>query len=136
MKLNLQNELKNNPHLSTRKLADLAGISQVSVIRALRLMKWHPYKLTTVQKLYPEDYENRKTFSEVHPKILILILKDELTKMDEDSDYLQSIWFSNEATFFVSGEVNRHNFRYWSPIIQTGTEKLHYTRKKSMYGPR
>lgn len=35
--------------------------------------------------------------------------------MDDDPDYLQSIWFSDEATFFVSGEVNRHNFRYWAP---------------------
>jgi hypothetical protein len=35
--------------------------------------------------------------------------------MDEDPDYLQNIWFSDEATFFVSGEVNRHNFRYWAP---------------------
>jgi hypothetical protein len=68
LKSNLAKKLKDNPHLSTRKLADFAGISHMSVARALRLMKWHPYKLTTVQQLYPEDYENRKTFAEVRQK--------------------------------------------------------------------
>lgn len=42
-------------------------------------------------------------------------LKDQLDTISRDPDFLQNIWFSDECSFYVSGEVNHHNFRYWSP---------------------
>ena len=32
-------------------------------------------------------------------------------QMDEDNDYLKKIVFSDEATFHISGRLNRHNCR-------------------------
>jgi len=36
--------------------------------------------------------------------------------MNNDSLFLDNIVFSDEATFELTGNVNRHNCRYWSDI--------------------
>jgi len=33
--------------------------------------------------------------------------------IDEEETFLQRLCFSDEATFYVNGCVNRHNFRIW-----------------------
>jgi hypothetical protein len=35
------------------------------------------------------------------------------SRLDEDNDYLSKVCFSDEATFHISGTVNRHNCRIW-----------------------
>jgi len=40
-------------------------------------------------------------------------------KMENEEDYLNTVLFSDEATFNLSGKVNRHNERIW------GTEDSH-----------
>jgi hypothetical protein len=42
-------------------------------------------------------------------------------KTENEYDYLNKIVFSNEATFHLSGKINRHNVRIW------GTENPHET---------
>jgi hypothetical protein len=42
-------------------------------------------------------------------------------KNENEYDYLNKIVFSNEATFNVSGKINRHKVRVW------GTENAHET---------
>jgi len=37
-----------------------------------------------------------------------------LSKQDEDSEFLSTVMFTDEANFYVNGEVNRQNLRYWS----------------------
>jgi hypothetical protein len=42
---------------------------------------------------------------------------------DKDNDYFSKACFSDDATFHVSGTVNRHNCRIW------GSENLHVARE-------
>lgn len=36
------------------------------------------------------------------------------TLIAENEHYLKNLCFSDESTFYLSGEVNKHNVRYWS----------------------
>jgi hypothetical protein len=38
---------------------------------------------------------------------------DLLQRIDQDEHFLRNVVFSNEATFYMSGKVNRHNCRIW-----------------------
>jgi hypothetical protein len=46
-------------------------------------------------------------------------IKDILSNVKADENYFPEWIFSDEATFYVLGMVNRHNCRIW------GTENLH-----------
>ena len=37
-----------------------------------------------------------------------------LRQLEEDAEFLSSVMFSDQANFYVKGEVNRQNVRYWS----------------------
>ncbi|KAJ4443335.1 hypothetical protein ANN_05003 [Periplaneta americana] len=41
-----------------------------------------------------------------------------LDKVDDDDTFLTRVCFSDEATFHISGKVNRHNCRIWGRKIQ------------------
>jgi hypothetical protein len=60
-----------------------------------------------VQALTPTDKVERHEF-----------YKEMQLKMEEDG-FLERLIFSNEATFYIRGKVNRHNVRIW------GTEQSH-----------
>lgn len=66
-----------------------------------RRLLYKPYRLQLVQALKPDDKEKRLEFCGYV-----------LQKM-EDHAFLQSVIFSDEATFHLSGKVNRHNVRIW-----------------------
>lgn len=89
--------LSASPKKSTRKLSQEAGVSQSSVWRILHKHHFHPYKVHLVQELHGDDTDRRKQFCEWF-----------LAETD------RSILFSDEAMFYLSGHVNRHNCRYWS----------------------
>ena len=55
-----------------------------------------------VQKLQPDDLSKRLAFCE-----------DLLSRMETDQCLSERVIFSDEATFFLSGKVNRHNTRIW-----------------------
>jgi len=69
----------------------------------LKSIKFHPYKIHLVQELNEDDPDRRIEFCETM-----------VNKIDEDPPFLYNIVFSDEATFTLKGEVNRHNCRYWS----------------------
>jgi hypothetical protein len=46
-----------------------------------------------------------------------------LVRIDDDEGFLQSVLFSDEATFHVSGLLNRYNVRIW------GSENPHESRE-------
>jgi hypothetical protein len=50
------------PHKPSRYLAQETGVSLGSVFLAKRLIKFHPYKITTVHKLKQYDYAVRILF--------------------------------------------------------------------------
>uniref|UniRef100_A0A914PRY5 Transposase n=1 Tax=Panagrolaimus davidi TaxID=227884 RepID=A0A914PRY5_9BILA len=103
IEMHLENSQIANERVTTRQLETLANVSHGTVVKSLHELHYHPYKIQTVQELYPEDFANRMDFCEIM-----------LNLIDEDPDFLQSIWFSDEATFTLHGEVNRHNMRIWS----------------------
>ena len=89
--------LRNSPKKSTRKLSQETGPSQRSVLRILHRNHLHPYKVHLAQGLHGDDMDRRQEFCEW---------------MRQNMDL--SILFSDEAMFYLSGNVNRHNFHYWS----------------------
>ena len=61
-----------------------------------------PYRNQMVQQLSDEDHRRRLDFC--------LHLQDLLSSHDH---FLEMVQFSDEATFHVSGAINRHNVRIW-----------------------
>lgn len=91
------------PQQSTREMSRAVGISESSVRRILKLHKFHPYKLHIVQELSDDDFDRRVEFCETFAQ-----------KIAGDPNLPLRICFSDEATFFLNGNVNKHNCRYWS----------------------
>jgi hypothetical protein len=60
------------------------------------------YKVQLIQAMEPDDHPRWAAFA-----------TEMLQRIDEDNDYITSIWFSDEANFHTSGKVNRHNVRIW-----------------------
>lgn len=92
-----------NPRLSIRKAAQQLEMSTFSIHKNLKLLKFHPYKIHLHQELNEDDYDRRLEFCEIM-----------MGWIDENPNFLYNIVFSDEATFEITGKVNRHNFRYWS----------------------
>jgi hypothetical protein len=53
-----------------------------------------------------------------------------IDRIAEDETFLSKICFSNEATFQLSGKVNRHNIRVW------GSENPHTVVEHSRDSPK
>ena len=105
-----------SPTRSSRKHASALRLSDRSVRRILHTdLKFHPYKIMVVQKLYEHDYEKRKA-------CCLNILQHV-----SSNDILLT---SDEAHFNLSGYVNKQNFRYWSTTnpMQLHEKPLHSER--------
>ncbi len=101
----VRNSLQTSPRRSLRKRAQAVKLSLSTTRRIIRHeLNYHPYKLAVTQKLNPDDYQKRKSFSE---KMLDKIENDEI-----DAD---KILFTDEAHFHLTGAVNKQNTRYWAP---------------------
>lgn len=79
------------------------GVSQSSVIRILHAFKWHPYKIQMLQHLSEDDPDRRVEFCQWA-----------LHQLEETPDLTLNILFTDEANFYVNGEINHQNWRYWS----------------------
>ena len=58
------------------------------------------YKVPFIQKLNEEDFQDRVEMCQT------------LIPMLEDNNTQESLLFSDEATFYLHGLVNKHNIRY------------------------
>jgi len=94
-----------NPHKSTYKIAQEVGCSQSKAWTTLQSNNFHPYKMKSVQELHDDDCDRRLEFCEWF-----------LNKRRQQPNLEQHILFSDEATFYLNGMVNRQNYRYWSDI--------------------
>lgn len=94
-----------DPHVSTSTVSRAVGISQRSVLRVLHKNSFKPYKIHLVQELSEDDYDRRVEFCEIM-----------MGNLDRNTIVLNNIVFSDEATFMLNGNVNRHNCRYWSSV--------------------
>ena len=102
-KLDIAVSLQEDPHLSTVSLAQNNPASRRTIGRFLKTEKYHPYKVYLVQELLEDDYDRRLQFCE-----------EIMRRCDENNGFPLNILFSDEATFYLNGVVNRHNYRFWS----------------------
>lgn len=102
-KLDILLAVSEDPHLSTNQLAANFNISQSSIVSFLKSEKYKPYKVHLVHELTEDDFDRRLQFSE-----------EMLNICNNNENFVNNILFSDEATFCLTGEVNRHNCRYWS----------------------
>ena len=58
-----------------------------------------------LQTLQPNDMPRRKEFA-----------LNMLQRISEDEAFLERVCFSDEATFHVSGKLNKHNVRIWESV--------------------
>lgn len=103
VQLNVLLALQENPHRTTRELAADNGVCQTSVVKYLKKVKWHPYKVIRVQELNEDDFDRRMEFCEIM-----------MNNCNDDPQLINRILFSDECTFFLNGSVHRQNCRYWA----------------------
>uniref|UniRef100_V5GPD3 Transposable element Tc3 transposase n=1 Tax=Anoplophora glabripennis TaxID=217634 RepID=V5GPD3_ANOGL len=92
-----------NPQSSLRVVADNLGMSESTLSRLLHRNKYHPYKVHLVQELCDDDFDRRTEFCEMM-----------MEECQADPDFVKRIIFSDEASFYLNGTVNKQNCRYWS----------------------
>ena len=95
--------LQHSPQKSSRRLSAELNISQSSVRRLLKQRNFKPYIPRVFHALVDGDPDRRMEFAEIM-----------LEKMEEDEDFIDNIWWSDEATFKLNGHINRHNCVYWA----------------------
>lgn len=101
--LNILLSVHEDPHCSLRDLAQQHDTSKKSVHRVLKTNKFHPFKVTLVHELNEDDFDRRIEFCE-----------DMMERIDNDPNILRNLIFTDEATFQITGTLNRHNCRYWA----------------------
>ena len=69
----------------------------------MKVHRFHPHMLLVLDHM-PEDDPDRG----------LEMCYRFASKQDGDSDFLSTAMFSDEANFYVNGEVNRSNVRDWS----------------------
>ena len=77
------------------------------------------YGLSLHQEISPVDQEQRLAFSSWIRG-----------KLSDNPDFLQQVWFSDEAHFHLDGGVNSQNCRIWA------SEKSEVTRSRPLQSPR
>lgn len=88
---------------STRRIAPVVGRSHMTVWRKMRMdLQLFPYQLQQVQELRPGDPQQRFNYA-----------VDVLARSVLTQNWLESILWSDEANFSISGQVNRFNERLW-----------------------
>lgn len=92
-----------DPHSSIRKASQQHDISTFSVHKILKKNKFHPFKVKLVHELNEDDFDRRIEFCE-----------DMMFRIDENPNFASNVVFSDEATFQLNGNLNRHNCRYWA----------------------
>lgn len=102
-KINVLLQIEESSKVSTRQLATNTVISQKSVRNILKEEKYKPYKINYTQELFGNDPFRRMEFAE--------IMTD---KINQNPGFAHKILFTDEATFCLSGQVNRQNSRVWS----------------------
>ena len=91
-----------SPQKSTSRASRELNIPQQTVWKILRKrLKMKPYRLQLLQAITPEDKVKRLEFC------------IQLQQRLEDDGFDGRLVFSDEATFFTNGKVNKHNVRIW-----------------------
>jgi hypothetical protein len=98
---------------STRRTSLQIGVTQTTLWMVVHnRLHPHAYEVQIVQALKPDDIPRRFQFA-----------KDILSNVKAHENYLRRWIFSDEATFYVSGRVNRYNCKIcWNMLENTWRE--------------
>lgn len=92
-----------SPKTSVRRRGQELGINRESVRRILvQDLNLHPYRISIRQTLSDRDIEQRVTMANWFKQ-----------RVENEPDFLDNIWFSDEAHFMLSGHVNSKNNVFW-----------------------
>ena len=130
----VQEAVTRSPEASTRRLSRELAIPHTTVWKTLRYhLKKHAYHVQIVHKLEAEDYAARQAMCY------------DLLEAVRNENLMENVLFSDEATFHISGHVNRHNCRIWANEqpnrlheSQRDTPKVNVwigITKSKLYGP-
>ncbi|GBM38535.1 hypothetical protein AVEN_110205-1 [Araneus ventricosus] len=102
-----------NPKRSIARLSLALGIPKTTIQNVLhKRLRLHAYKIQLMNEIKPEDKLKRVEFATFM-----------MLKIDDDESFLNRILFTDEATFHISGCVNRHNCRIWGSHQPTETHQ-------------
>ncbi|KAJ8936324.1 hypothetical protein NQ318_007173 [Aromia moschata] len=86
-----------------RQVSRDLNIGKSSVSNIFKKVKYHPYRVRLIHELAEDDFDRRTEFCEYM-----------MDHNNQNNGFIANILFSDEATFFLNGHVNRQNTRYWS----------------------
>jgi len=111
----IQENFERSPRKLSRRASRELGIPQPTVWRVLkRRLLFKSYRQQLVQALRPNDKQKRVEYCDRMPQNM------------EDDTFLPRLIFSDEASFCLSGKVNRQNVRIWG--LQNSQEALEHER--------
>lgn len=119
--LNVILDVVENPKTSAQQLALNHNMSRYSIQKITKREKFRPYKIHLLQELSEDDFDRRIEFCE-------LIME----KLRQNFNFANHILFSDESTFCLNGQVNRHNCRYWSDENPHWMEQIHTQRPQKV----
>ena len=99
----VRNSVGHSPKKSLRRRSQELGISRESLRRVLKAdLHLYPYQIQIKQKLTEAVMAKRVTVCEWF-----------CDTIEDNPDFLDHVWFSDEAHFLLSGHVNSKNNVYW-----------------------
>lgn len=108
--------LQEEPKSTSNQISAATELSQSTVLRRIKCdIGMHSYKIQIHQELSEDDFDRRVEMAQ----IMLPILQDPGNK--------GIIFFSDEATFYLSGRVHKQNCRIWGyeKPIEVHQEPLH-----------
>ena len=109
-----------SPMKSIRTAARQLELPRSTVHKVLhKNLRLYAYKVQMLQALQPNGMPRRKEFA-----------VNMLERISKDEAFLKRVCFSDEATFHVSGNLNKHNIRIW------GSENPHASRELQRDSPK
>jgi len=122
--LNVMLNVTETPTTSIRQLALNHNMSRGSITKIMKRENYRQFKIHLLQELSGDDFNRRIVFCETM-----------MNKFEQDDDFVNRVLFSDESTFCLSGQVNRHNCRYWSDTNPYWMEQLHtqYPQKLNVW---
>ena len=119
----VQDSVGRSPKKSLRRRSQELGISRESLRRILKSdLNLYPYQIQIKQKLTQADMEKRVTMCRWF-----------CDTIEDIPDFLDHVWFSDEAHFLLSGYVNSKNNVYWG-IAPPEDVLQRYTQQSAQHG--
>lgn len=97
-------KIEQSPKKSVRRSSCEINVPRSTMQKILKEEHFHPYKLQILHKLHEDDPDRRMEMSTWFKN-----------RLDKDPDMVhRKVLFSDEANFYLNGEVNKQNCRYYA----------------------